>query len=303
MINKKQKSLSEINKISKTADFMLKFGFAVVIVLTSIYPLMMILGSSLTENETLLKFGYNVIPKVFSFNAYRFVLSSSSNLINSYGVTVLVTSIGTFTGVIMMAMYAYAISRKGLKYRKFFSLFAYVTFVFNGGLVPFYFVYSRLLNLGNTLAVLIIPYLVDVWYIVILRTFFASSIPDEVLESAKIDGASEIRTFIQIVIPLAIPALASVTLFTILKYWNDFQLGLYFIDDADKFNVQYMLYRIMGNMEFMRSDTQSASLSGPLPVEAARMAMCVLGAGPLLLAYPFFQQYFIKGLTMGAIKG
>ena len=303
MFKKKQKSLLEINKISPRVDIIFKLVFGIVIGMTCVYPLLMIVGSSFTENTILITDGYNVVPRIFSNAAYEFVLSSSSNLLNSYGVTLIVTFIGTITGVTMMAMYAYAISRKDLKYRKFFSFFAYVTFVFNGGLVPFYFVYSRLLNLSNTLAVLIIPYLVNVWYIVILRTFFATSIPDEVIESAKIDGAGEIRTFIQIVMPLAIPALASVTLFTVLAYWNDFQLGLYFIEDSDKFTVQYLLYRIMGNMEFIQSNTQSARITGPLPVEAARMAMCVLGAGPLLLAYPFFQQYFIKGLTMGAIKG
>ena len=303
MFKKKQKNLSEINSISVGADITFKLIFGIIIGMTCIYPLLMIVGSSFTENKVLLTNGYNVIPKALSVESYRFVLSSSSNLVNAYGVTILVTFIGTLLGVIMMAMYAYAISRKDLKYRKFFSLFAYVTFVFNGGLVPFYFVYSRLLNLSNTLAVLIIPYLVNVWYIVILRTFFSTSIPDEVLESAKIDGASEIRTFVQIVIPLAIPALASVTLFTVLAYWNDFQLGLYFIEDSSKFTVQYLLYRIMGNMEFIQANTQSVNVSGPLPVEAARMAMCVLGAGPLLLAYPFFQKYFIKGLTMGSIKG
>ncbi len=302
-MKRKKRKLSEINKISPAADATLKVIFSVMIGITCIYPLLMIIGSSFTDNITLLREGYNVIPRVFSLEAYRFVLLKSSKLFNAYGVTILVTLIGTTVGVTMMAMYAYALSRKDLKYRRFFSLFAYVTFVFNGGLVPFYYVYSRVLNLGNTLAVLIIPYLVDVWYIVILRTFFQASIHDEIIESAKIDGAGELRTFFQIVLPLAIPAIATVMLFTVLKYWNDFQLPLYFIEDSSKYNVQYMLYRLMENMEFLAQDTHSIKLDGPLPIEAARMAMCVLGAGPLLVAYPFFQRYFIKGLTLGSVKG
>lgn len=302
MKRKKQK-LSEINKISPAMDITLKVIFSVMIGATCVYPLLMIVGSSFTDNITLLREGYNVIPRVFSLEAYRFVLLKSSKLFNAYGVTILVTLVGTIAGVTMMSMYAYALSRKDLKYRRFFSLFAYITFVFNGGLVPFYYVYSRVLNLSNTLAVLIIPYLVDVWYIVILRTFFTAGTYDEIIESAKIDGAGELRTFFQIVLPLAIPAVASVMLFTVLKYWNDFQLPLYFIEDSSRYNVQYMLYRLMENMEFLAQDTNSINLEGPLPIEAARMAMCVLGAGPLLAAYPFFQRYFIKGLTLGSVKG
>jgi putative aldouronate transport system permease protein len=227
----------------------------------------------------------------------------SGQLGRSYFVTVMNTAIGTVVGVTMMSMYAYAISRKDVKYAGFFSLFAYITFVFNGGLVPFYFVYSRVLGLTNTLWVMIIPYLVDVWYIVILKTYFANSIPHEVFESATIDGAGEIRIFVKIILPLAMPAIATVILFTVLKYWNDFQLPLYFIEESKLYNVQYMLYRIMANMEFISQDTRSIRLEGPLPVESARMAMCVLGAGPLLVAYPFFQRYFVKGLTMGSVKG
>jgi len=302
-MKKRVKSLKELNKISPVTDIILKTVFAIMVGMTCVYPLLMIVGSSFTQNFSIVVDGYNVIPRVFSTEAYDFVFLKSPKLFRSYGLTIFITTVGSAIGVVIMAMYAYAISRKDLKYRRFFSLFAYVTFVFSGGLVPFYFVYSRVLGLGNTVAVMIIPYLVNVWYIVILRTFFASSIPDEILESAKIDGASEIRTFVQIVMPLALPALASVTMFTVLAYWNDFQLPLYFIEDSSKYNLQYLLYRIMSNMEFLAQDTNSISLEGPLPIESARMAMCVLGAGPLLIAYPFFQRYFVRGLTVGAVKG
>jgi len=299
----KQVKLSEINQISRPADMIIKLVFTAVVGATCIYPLLMVIGSSLTDNMEILRHGYNIVPRVVSFEAYKYVLFKSGKLLRSYGVTILTTAVGTFLGVLMMSMYAYPISRKDLKYRKFFSLFAYVTFVFSGGLVPFYFVYSRLLDLTNNLWVMIMPYLVDVWYIVILRTFFAGAVPPDIIQAAKIDGAGELRIFFSIVTRMAIPGIATVALFTTLKYWNDFQLPLYFIEDSKKFNIQYMLYRIMANMEFLAQDTHSVRLSGILPVESARMAMCVLGTGPMLIAYPFFQKYFIKGLTMGAVKG
>ena len=299
----KKKSNFHSNEISVPADVVLKIIFTVMVFITCIYPLLIIVSSSFTENMTLLREGYSPIPRNLSFEAYNFVLMKSGQLGRSYFVTIINTSIGTIVGVAMMSMYAYAISRKDVKYANFFSLFAYITFVFNGGLVPFYFVYSRVLGLSNTLWVMIIPYLVDVWYIVILKTYFANSIPHEVFESATIDGAGELRIFVKIILPLAMPAIATVILFTILKYWNDFQLPLYFIEQSDKYNIQYMLYRIMSNMEFISQDTRSVRLEGPLPVESARMAMCVLGAGPLLIAYPFFQKFFVKGLTMGSVKG
>ena len=299
----KKKSNFHSNEISVLADVVLKIIFTVMVFATCIYPLLIILSSSFTDNMTLLREGYSPFPRNLSFEAYDFVLMKSGQLGRSYLVTIMNTAIGTIAGVAMMSMYAYAISRKDVKYANFFSLFAYITFVFNGGLVPFYFVYSRVLGLSNTYWVMIIPYLVDVWYIVILRTYFANSIPHEVFESATIDGAGELRIFVKIILPLAMPAIATVILFTILKYWNDFQLPLYFIEESDKYNIQYMLYRIMSNMEFISQDTRSVRLEGPLPVESARMAMCVLGAGPLLIAYPFFQKFFVKGLTMGSVKG
>ena len=299
----KKKSKFYKNEISVLADVILKVIFSVIVFATCIYPLLIILSSSFTDNMVLLREGYSPIPRQASFEAYNFVLAKGGQLGRSYLVTIMTTAIGTCVGVSMMSMYAYAISRKDVKYAGFFSLFAYITFVFNGGLVPFYFVYSRVLGLGNTYWVMIIPYLVDVWYIVILRTYFANSIPPEIFESATIDGAGEFKIFVRIILPLALPAIATVILFTVLKYWNDFQLPLYFIEESAKYNVQYMLYRIMANMEFISQDTHSIHLEGPLPVESARMAMCVLGAGPLLVAYPFFQKYFVKGLTMGSVKG
>lgn len=300
----RQRKLREINQISKTANVLLNLMFIVIVGAFFIYPFLIIIGSSFTENKTIILQGYNVWPKQFDTTAYGYVFMKSSKILRAYMNTILTTVVGTTLGVTMMAMYAYPISRPDLKYRKAFSLFAYITFIFSGGLVPWFFVYTSLLKLSNTMWVLIMPYLVSVWYIVILRTFFSTSIPQEVIESAKIDGAGEFRIFFSIVTRLAIPGLATVALFTTLLYWNDFQLPMYFSREMKKFNIQYLLLSIMSNMEFMAQDTRSIKVfPGPIPLESARMAMCVLGTGPMLLAYPFFQKYFVKGLTMGAVKG
>lgn len=299
----RQRKLAEINQISKTSNVLLNMLFIVVIALFFIYPFFIIIGSSLTDNKTIILQGYNMIPQQFSTEAYRYVFMKSSKILHAYLVTIMTTTVGTLLGVTMMAMYAYPISRPDLRYRKFFSLFAYVTFIFSGGLVPWFFVYTKVLGLSNSYWVLIMPYLVNVWYIVILRTFFATGIPQEVIESAKIDGAGEFRIFVSIVTRLAVPGLATVALFTTLLYWNDFQLPLYFSREMAKYNIQRLLQSIMENMEFMAQDTHSARIFPTPPVEAARMAMCVLGTGPMLIAYPFFQRYFVKGLTLGAVKG
>jgi len=299
----RQRKLGEINQISRTSNVLLNILFIVVIALFFIYPFFIIIGSSLTDNKTIILQGYNMIPQQFSTEAYRYVFMKSSKIVHSYMVTILTTGVGTLLGVSMMAMYAYPISRPDLRYRRGFSLFAYITFIFSGGLVPWFFVYTKVLGLSNSYWVLIMPYLVNVWNIVILRTFFTSSIPQEVIESAKIDGAGEFRIFFNIVVHLAIPGLATIALFTTLVYWNDFQLPLYFSREMKKYNIQYLLYSIMSNMEFMAQDTRSVKIFDSPPVEAARMAMCVLGTGPMLIAYPFFQRYFVKGLTLGAVKG
>ena len=177
-MTRKSISFNQLNKIPPGVNILFNAFFIIIISVVCIFPLLTIIGTSFTENRQIILNGYNVWPKEFSINAYDFVLTKSSKLLNAYGVSIFVTLVGTVFGITMMSMYAYAISRKDLKYKKFFSFFVYFTFIFNGGIVPFYFVYSRLLNLGNTIAVLIIPFLVDAWYVVILKTFFSTSVPE-----------------------------------------------------------------------------------------------------------------------------
>jgi putative aldouronate transport system permease protein len=216
--------------------------------------------------------------------------------------------LGTALSLLVIALYAYPISRKDFKYRNQFTFFVFFTMIFGGGLVPWYMVCVQLLHLKNTIWAMIFPALMNGWYVLIMRTFFATSIPDSIIESAKIDGAGEWRTFFQIVLPLSLPGLATVALFNTLAFWNDWYLPLMFITKANLYNLQYTMYKMLANIQFLIQS--SSAMSGRasemlknLPSETSRMAMCILAVGPIIFAYPFFQKYFVKGLTVGAVKG
>lgn len=271
-------------------------------------PLILILSVSFTSESSINEYGYSFIPKEWSFDAYYYVLRTGRQLMRSYGVSILVTIIGTTLALIFMSTYAYVVSRKSFKYRNFFSFLAFFTILFNGGMVPFYIICSRYYGLKDTLWALILPYTVNGFYLLILKSFFSSSIPDSIIESAKIDGASEFKTFISIVTPLSVPAIATIGLFVSLNYWNDWYLSLLFIDNVNLVPVQYMLVKIQQSIEFITSSARNmssstAELANTMPSETSRMALVILAIGPIILAYPFFQRFFLKGLTIGAVKG
>lgn len=275
--------------------------------LACIVPLLLVIGVSFSEENSIVTGGYNFIPKVFSLEAYKWVFQSGDAIVRAYGLSIMITVLGTLSSVIIIAMFAYVISRKDFKYRNIFSFIVFFTMIFNGGLVPWYMVYTNFLHINNTLLAYIVPSLVNAWYVMIMRTFFQTNVPDSIIESAKIDGAGEFRTFLQIVIPLAKPGLATIALFQTLGFWNDWFLPLMLIDESKLYNLQYILYKTLTAIQYL---SQASNVSGgtsqilaKLPSETARMAMCVLAIGPIILAYPFFQKYFIKGLTVGAVKG
>ena len=273
-----------------------------------VFPFVLIVIISLTDETSLAKYGYRIIPKQWSLEAYKYVTKGSSALLQSYSITIFITVVGTIIALIIMALYAYALSRKNFKFRKFFTFFAFFTMLFSGGLVPGYIVMTQLLNLRDSVWALILPMACNAWYIMILKTFFKSSVPDAIVESAKIDGASEIRTFLQIVLPISLPGIATIALFSTLGYWNDWFNALLYIDNTKIIPLQYMLMKIQNSMDFLRgninavSSIESLKALQQMPQETARMAMVVLATGPIVLAYPFFQRYFIQGLTIGAVK-
>jgi putative aldouronate transport system permease protein len=308
MKHKDDVQLGTVNKLNDIKPFwngVLNLIFVIYSV-CCIVPLILIIGISFTDEKTITVHGYNFIPKVFSLEAYRWVVKTGEAIFRAYGVSIFVTVVGTLISLAIISMFSYVISRKDFKHRNKFAFIVFFTMIFNGGLVPWYMVYVNVLHMNNTIFALIVPALANAWYVMIMRTFYQTNVPDSLIESAKIDGAGEFRTFIQIVLPLAKAGLATVGLFQCLTYWNDWYLPLMFIDDANLFNLQYLLYKTLAAIQYLSQAAnlpQGSQALANLPSETARMAMCTLAIGPIIVAYPFFQKYFVKGLTVGAVKG
>ena len=271
-----------------------------------IVPLWGIVTVSFSSEADIMQRGYQLIPRTFDLMGYRYVLTNPTMILNSYTVSVGLTLVGTAMSLVLTAGLAYPLSRQDYKLRGPVSFYIFFTMLFSGGLVPWYMLISRYMNLKSTFWVLVLPYLILPWFVLILRTFM-QKIPTEIIESCMIDGAGEYLIFFRIIIPLSKPGLATVGLFIMLRYWNDWWLAMLFIEKESLVPLQYMLYRMMNNIAFL---TSSSNQMPPglkagivLPKESARMAMAVLAAGPMLMVFPFFQKYFVKGLTVGAVKG
>lgn len=282
--------------------------FFIAIVGFCLLPFFLLAITSFTDETAILKEGYSFFPSQFSLAAYEYLWRDAANIIRAYGITILVTAAGTFVGLSITALCAYPLSRKDMPIRKQLSFLVFFTLLFNGGLVPTYLVYTQLFDMKNSILALIIPGLLsNGFYVLIMRTFFSSSIPTPVIESASMDGAGEFEIFFRIVLPLSLPILATVGLMQTIGYWNDWFNGLVYITDSNLFSLQNMLNRILLNAQFLTSNamgnTTEVAASANIPMESVRMAMAVIGTIPLLCAYPFFQKYFVKGLVIGAVKG
>lgn len=318
MLEKWKQSKME-KKIRKIEDEQCKFNrikgstnvvFNIILALLAIVcviPFIFVIIISFTDEQSLLVNGYRFIPKQLSLDAYRYIAGSGSNILSSYKTTIIVTILGTVIGLLLTGTYAYALSRKTYAYRGFFTKVVAIPMLFSGGMVANYLVISRLLMLKNTIWVLILPLALNSFNIIVLRTFFNTSIPDAVVESAKIDGASEWRLFFQIVIPMALPGIATIGLFLTLSYWNDWFNAMMYIDDNSIVPLQYLLIRIETNLEFIINNAASMGVSGieiaqSMPKETIKMAIVVISTLPIACAYPFFQRYFVNGLTIGAVK-
>lgn len=307
MKSEKIQTSSRLNSISPATNIVLNVFFVTYCFLC-IAPLILIFMVSITEQTSLAINGYTFFPSKISFDAYKFLFSDLGKLFRSYGVTIFACVVGTFFCVVFTMMYSYPISRKSFKYRNFFSFFIFFTMLFQGGLVPWYILYTKYLGLKNSLIALIMPAVMNAFYVLITKTFFSINIPDSVLEAARIDGASEFNIFFTIVIPMSKPVIATIALFASLNYWNDWYLCLLFINDPKYYNLQYSMYQALRSLQFLTSSLASTSVNtssslANVPGETLRMAMAIIGIGPIVFAYPFFQKYFIKGLTIGAVKG
>ena len=271
--------------------------------LCCIVPLLLVVSISFTPEELIALNGYQLIPEAFSADAYKFIISGTSSIWNSYVVSIFVTVVGTFLSLVVTSMLAYPLSRQDVKYRNIISFYLFFTMLFNGGLVASYILITQYLHLKDNILVLILPLLINAWNVMLMRNFF-KDVPFSIIESAKIDGAGEFKTFLQIVVPISTPTFATVGMFIALAYWNDWWLALMYITDRKLMPLQYTLQAILLNIQVLLSDVQlQKSVGGEIPSEAARMALCVLAVGPIVLVYPFVQKYIVKGMTVGAVKG
>lgn len=298
---KKRKSSFHIND-SSVGFQLFASTIVVLLALICVLPFLLVISGSFTQNDEIIKNGYSLIPNKFSLEAYKLIFSVPDIIINSYIVTIAVTLIGTLTGLFLTSMTAYVLHRKDFLYRNIFSFFFFFTTLFSGGLIPWYLL---MLNLGmrNSLLALIVPSLMSVFNIIIMRTFF-STLPESIGESGKIDGANDFTIYMKLYLPMAIPGLATIGLFMALAYWNEWYNALLFINDPKLYPLQYQLYKIISSVNFAATVAQrTGKQMQNVPTEAIKLAMVCVTVGPIVLLFPYIQRYFIKGLTIGAVKG
>jgi putative aldouronate transport system permease protein len=279
-----------------------RYSIHIVLVIWSLaclLPLLLVVSASFTDELALTRNGYGLIPSQFSIDAYNFVLQDPTAIIRAYGVSIFTTCVGTVLGVLVMSLLAYPLSQPDFRLRRPLSLFVFFTMLFNGGIVPFYILMTQYLKMRNSIFALIIPHLVGVWYVLILRTYFAG-LPRELLDAARVDGAGEWRIFFLIVLPLSKPALATIGLFLALGIWNDWILALYFITDSNLYPLQYLLQILLANANVIANMRQLSTQA--IPLQTMRMAMAVLATGPAAILFLFFQKYLVRGITLGSFK-
>ncbi|TXK77647.1 carbohydrate ABC transporter permease [Paenibacillus sp. N3.4] len=299
------KSALKVNSISAPANLIIHVLF-ILMGLSCLVPLLLVVAVSVTAEQSVVMDGYRFWPHQFSLEAYKYLLQEGKTIIQAYGVTIFVTVVGTILSLLVISSFAYPLSRKDFAYRKLFTFLVVFTLLFSGGMVSWYMVTTQIFLLKNNVWALIVPYLFNGWYVMIMRTYFMTSIPDGIVESAKIDGAGEYRIFFSIVLRLSLPGLATIGLFSAIVYWNDWWLPLMLIQDDKILNIQYLLYKAQSTADFLSSvsgQNYGTVMQIKPPSLTVRMALAVVGIGPIVLAYPFFQKYFVQGLTVGAIKG
>ena len=267
-------------------------------------PFWLVVSGSFSDESAIAGRGYSLIPVEFSLKAYEMIFRYGNSLLNAYGVSLLLTALGTIIGLYFMAMAAYVILRKDFKYRNYFAFFFYFTMLFSGGIVPFYLLMVGYLDLKNSFLAMLLPPLMSAWNLLLLRNFMRG-VPDSIIESAKIDGAGDFTIFMKLMLPLSKSGLTTIGLFVALVYWNDWYHAMLFIDDSRLYPLQYLLYKTIQQVEGLQMASQKgANISlAELPKESIKMATAVVSMGPILLLFPFAQKYFVKGLVVGAVKG
>jgi putative aldouronate transport system permease protein len=276
--------------------------------LACVIPLLLVLAISLSPENSLREFGYQLLPKGLSFEGYAYLFKQRATIFPAMGISVFVTACGTSLGVVLNSLLGYVLSRREYKLQKFYVWFVFIPMIFNGGLVASYFIVAQFLHLRDTIWVLIVPLAVSSFNVILCKTFFRSTIPDSLLESARIDGANQLTIFFRIVFPLSLPVLATIGLFMSFGYWNDWFTAMLYIDTPGLYSLQAYLNRLLADINYLAQNAallgmSQAQLLASMPKEAARMAIVVVAVLPIACAYPFFQRYFVSGLTIGAVKG
>lgn len=284
------------------------YTFCIVIALVCLVPFIMVLAGSLSSEVAITEKGFSLLPQEFSLEAYKTVFRDPIIVVRAYATTIILTIVGTVVGLLLQTMTAYVLSRKDFEWRNIFSFFYYFTTLFSGGLVPTYILYTRTLNLQDSYLALLFPLMFSVYNLLIMKSYI-SAIPDSLVDAAKIDGCGEVRTLFQVIMPLIKPALATVGLFIALAYWNDWYNAMLYIKSDVKYPLQYFLYQQVNNIEaykrLLASNLVSSDVvsSMSLPTQTLKMALTIVVTGPIILAFPFVQRYFVQGITIGAVKG
>ncbi len=289
------------NKIFRTAMTV----FVIILCLLSLMPFVLLLSGSLTDEATLALYGYDLYPRKFSMDAYSYLWNLRAPIIRAYFMSFAITVFGTGANVVMTTLFAYPLSRKDLYGRQVISFFLFFTMLFNGGFVPTYLIYTRIFNISDTFAAMVVPYLMmNAFFVIMMRTYIMSNIPDEVIEAARIDGSSELRILTRIVMPMSRPIMATVALMAAIAYWNNWTNGVYFLSvRTELYGIQNVLNSVMANVTFLQSHSNAMVSTRQMPNVSIRMALAMIAVIPILAAYPFFQKYFVKGITVGSVKG
>ncbi|MDR2534522.1 MAG: carbohydrate ABC transporter permease [Treponema sp.] len=304
---KTNSSVLRFTQVSPMANVIFN-GLMIVLSLVCLVPLLLVVAISISDEKALQGFGYQLLPRIFSFEGYIYLFKQQDTILRALGMSLFVTGVGTALSVVLNALMGYVLSRREYRLQKFFVWFVFIPMIFNGGLVSSYFIVSQFLRLKDSVWVLIIPLAVSSFHVILCKTFFRTTIPDSLIESAKIDGANQMTVFCTIILPLSLPVLATIGLFSSFGYWNDWFTAMLYIDNPNLYTLQAYLNRLLADINYLAQNAallgvSQAQLLASMPKEAARMAIVVVAVLPIACAYPFFQRYFVSGLTVGAVKG
>ena len=288
-----------------TSDYVIRgigYVFITLFAIASIFPFLIILGTSFETEDNIISYGVTLIPKTFTTGAYEMVIKGGT-IWASYGLTIVLTLIGTGIGLFICAMTGYALQRRDFPFRNAISFFIYFTSLFQAGLAPYYLLMTQTYHLNNTYWAVLLPLMISSWLIILMKNF-AKSVPHELTESGKIDGAGDFRIFISIVLPMLKPGLATVGLFLALGYWNEWYQSSLFLQNMQVLPLQYRLYKIVNEAQSLKNSVAAQYVTvSNLPTESLKMATAMMTTGPIIFLYPFVQRYFIGGITVGAVKG